>query len=91
MRAQHPKRVARDVGRRIAELRRELGATQQAFSERADVSLKYLQRVEAGSENLTIESLVKFGTLLRVDVIELFRPPQSPRGRPGRPARTRAP
>jgi transcriptional regulator with XRE-family HTH domain len=38
----------------VAERRRAYGLTQEQLAEKLDVSLKYLQRVEAGEENLTL-------------------------------------
>jgi transcriptional regulator with XRE-family HTH domain len=91
MRAASPDRVKRDVGRRISELRRALGSTQEALAEMAGVSLKYVQRVEAGRENMTLETIVKFANLLRAVPEALFEAPKSRVTRPGRPpSRTRS-
>ncbi|MGO9837360.1 MAG: helix-turn-helix domain-containing protein [Polyangiaceae bacterium] len=80
-------RVTRDVGRRIAELRRGRGLTQEQLSEELRVTLKYLQRCEAGKENLTIASLTKLANRLRVPISSLFAPPASREVRRGRPPR----
>lgn len=77
--------TARQVGRRIAELRRKRGRTQERLSEEAGMTLRYLQEVESGSQNLGILTLEKFADLLGVKVIELFRPPKSRKVRRGRP------
>jgi transcriptional regulator with XRE-family HTH domain len=61
--------------------------TQEEFSAEVGVSLRYLQQVEAGRENLTIESLVKLARHLRVLVAALFEPAQSQIRRRGRPSR----
>lgn len=79
-------RLIKDLGRRIAELRAARNWTQENLSTRLNVSLKYLQRVEAGYENLTVDSLYKIATKLRVDVADLFTPPASREVRRGRPA-----
>ena len=84
-----PARVAKDLGRRVAEIRRSAGLTQQQVAERADVSVKYLQRVEAGRENLTIRSLVWLAELLGARVADLFAAPAFREARLGRPARRR--
>lgn len=76
--------TSRDVGRRVAELRIKRELTQAQLAEEAEVSLRYLQSVEAGL-NLTLESLVKFANLFHVPVIELFKPPHTKASRPGRP------
>jgi transcriptional regulator with XRE-family HTH domain len=87
MRPADPNRVQKAVGRRIAELRRGRGLTQEQLADAVDTSLKYLQRIEAGSENLTIQSLVKLANALRAPLAALFEKPASVRRRrPGRPA-----
>lgn len=81
-------RVLRDLGRRIAELRQGLELTQEQLAEKAQLSIKYLQRVEAGRENLTVRSLVRLANLLRVAPIDLWQPPASRTIRRGRPKKT---
>ncbi len=78
MRRPTTQQVTEQVGRRIAELRRERGETQAQLAERLQVSIKYLQRVERGV-NLTIDSLVHLANHLDVGVRDLF---DAPRGRP---------
>jgi len=85
MAATDPDELIRDIGRRVAELRADLGLTQAELAERAGDSIKYLQRIEGGLENLTIRSLVKLAGLLDVEVIDLFAPPESREVRRGRP------
>lgn len=86
MAKQDPRRVLGDVGRRVAELRVARGMTQEELAERVlECSTKYLQRLEAGRENLTIESLVALANRLRVKVQALFDPPASRLVRRGRP------
>jgi transcriptional regulator with XRE-family HTH domain len=87
MASESAEEVKAAVGRRIAELRDARGWTQEGLAERALCSVKYLQSVERGDENLGITTLVKFAGLLRVRVADLFAAPASrgPR-KPGRPA-----
>jgi transcriptional regulator with XRE-family HTH domain len=80
-----PRKVIKNIGRRVAEERKRLGLTQASLAERAGVSLKYWQRVEAGRENLTIASLVRFANLVRVEPIDLLRQARLRNARPGRP------
>jgi transcriptional regulator with XRE-family HTH domain len=82
-----PERVLREVGRRIAELRIAKGLTQEQLAERLDVATRWVQGVEGGAENLTLGTLTTFCDVLRVPMIEVFRPPTSPKSKPGRPAR----
>ena len=64
-----------------------MGETQERFATRADLSWKYVQQIEAGSENLTIRSLVKLANLLRVGPSDLFAAPVEAERRIGRPVR----
>lgn len=82
----------RDVGARIAEERRARGLTQSQLAARVGSSDKHLQRVEAGSENLTLRTLASFAGALGIDPGALFRPPlEAARRRRGRPARPKSP
>ena len=92
MRRIEPYRVTRWVGGRIAERRRAFGLTQEQLAERLDVSVKYLQRVEAGTENLTIHSVVGLANALDVAPSYLLQQPrQAPHRKPGRPRTSSAP
>lgn len=90
MRDSDPERVKRDVGRRVAELRRKQGLTQAEIAEVVDVTVAYFARIEGGRENLTIESLAKLAGALSVRVSELFRAPRSRTVKRGRPKSRRA-
>jgi transcriptional regulator with XRE-family HTH domain len=85
MPALDPARVLERIGRRIAEVRAERGLTQAALAEELGVATRYVQRVEAGSENLTVETLVKFANALTVPLTDLFVQPTTRAPRPGRP------
>ncbi len=85
------------MGRRIAELRAGRGWSQAVFAERAGVSVRYIQSVEGGQENLTLASICAFADLLKAPVEALMdfsgaqpakrgRPPRA--GRQAQPGRT---
>ena len=77
--------TVKNVGRRVAELRVKSGLTQDQQAERLGFTLKYLQRIEGGGENLTVRSLVKIADAFGVPVTELFRKPRTKQAGPGRP------
>jgi len=79
------RRVLRAIGRRIAELRRDRAMTQESFAEELDVSVRYVQYIESGTENLTIETLVQLANCLRVGIADLVAAPSTSRARRGRP------
>ena len=83
-----PERVLRAVGRRVGELRRERGLTQEQLAEILELSVRYVQFVESGEENLTVTTLVKIANGLRVPVADLFAPPTKPKPGPGRPKKS---
>jgi transcriptional regulator with XRE-family HTH domain len=61
--------------------------TQQQVADRLDLTMRYVQRVEAGEENLTLESLAHLANALRVPLEALFVVPQPRKRRPGRPSK----
>jgi transcriptional regulator with XRE-family HTH domain len=75
------------IGRRVGEERAARELTQAAFAKRLGVGTRYLQRVEAGEENLTVDTLVVLATTLDLSVADLFRPPTQPKPRRGRPTK----
>lgn len=80
-------RLAQQVGRKIAETRRQGGLTQQDLATEVNTSVQWISRVENGEENLTLATMVKLANALGVSVQELFDPPASDptevrRGRP---------
>lgn len=85
MRRLDAERATADVGRRIAELRRQRGLTQERFAERLGIAANALQRIELGMQNLTIRSLVRLANGLGVPLASLFETPVSRAVRPGRP------
>lgn len=80
-----PAAILKNVGYRISEMRRERRLTKEAFATKADVTLKYIQRVESGSENLTLLSIVRFANILEKDLAEFLLPASLAPRKPGRP------
>jgi transcriptional regulator with XRE-family HTH domain len=59
--------------------------TQEQFAERYGATLKYIQRVEAGRQNVSVRTLVKLANALRTRTADLFIPPTTLQSNPGRP------
>jgi transcriptional regulator with XRE-family HTH domain len=78
-------RAIKDIGRRIAEVRRERGLTQEELAERLGLQSNNLQRIELGMQNLTIRSLVRVANGLGVGLATLVEAPANRIVRPGRP------
>ncbi|MBK7581139.1 MAG: helix-turn-helix domain-containing protein [Myxococcales bacterium] len=60
------------VGSAIKRARKLKALTQRKLAEAMNVSVQYLQAVEGGKQNLTIESILKFARALGVDRRELW-------------------
>lgn len=60
------------VGRNVARLRMERGITQEKLAEWVDVDRRSLQRIEAGSWNMTVDYLDRFRRALRCSWADLL-------------------
>lgn len=85
MRPSDAEKVARAVGRRIAELRRDQELTQEQFAVRLNVSIQHLRRIELAKTNLTLRTLVEIANVLAVPPIVLLEAPRTLTVRRGRP------
>ncbi len=61
------------LGKRINELRRQAGLTQEELGEAAGINYKYLGSIERGLENPSFKHLFRLARALRVPVEEIFR------------------
>lgn len=89
---QDAEEIARNIGRRTAEVRQEHEMTQQELATRLRATVQWISRIENGNENLTLATLVKLANVLEVAVIDLFAAPKSNprRSRRGRPKKVNA-
>jgi len=78
-------KLLRGVGRRLAELRRAAGMTQQELADAYGATPKYVRLVEGGSENLTLITMLRLARLVRADITDLLMPPATLRVTKGRP------
>lgn len=60
------------IGLRIKELRKRKGLSQEEVAEKAETSPNYVSRMERGTENPTLDMLIKISEALEVDMWELF-------------------
>lgn len=82
-----PEKVAKQIGRRIAELRRANGLTQGQVAERLGVTTPWVSRVERLGENLMVHTVVRIANAIGVEPKELWDKPGPgvPAVRRGRP------
>lgn len=65
------------MGKRIAQLREDMGMTQKQLADRADVSVTFLSEVENGKRNISMGKLVSIAEELETTTDYLARGTQS--------------
>jgi len=78
------KRAVRQLGKRVKELRTERGWTLEHAAEKSDMDLKHWQKIEAGTINTTMVTLVRMADGLGVDIGNLFASPTGSTKAPSR-------
>lgn len=68
------------VGRRVRELRRALGWSQERLGEGANLHPTYVGGIERGERNVSLDNLAKLSQALRVSLAELFDFPVEQKG-----------
>jgi transcriptional regulator with XRE-family HTH domain len=61
------------IGIRLKELRSRRNLTQEQLAERAGVNSKYINSIERGKENPTLDTFIKLAETLDVTIGEFFR------------------
>jgi transcriptional regulator with XRE-family HTH domain len=65
--------------------RRQRNLTQDELSKRADLDLRFVQRVERARTNLSVAVLLALADALKVDPTVLFKKAKMEPSKPGRP------
>lgn len=72
MEKKHPNLIK--IGKRIRELHKKRGYSQEDFAATAQLGRSYAGRVERGEQNLSVQSLIQIALTLKVEIEELFPP-----------------
>ncbi len=65
--------ICKQVGKKIAELRKESGLTQEKLAELASIDYKYLQKIEGSSPPaLRIDTLERIAKALKINPHKLL-------------------
>jgi transcriptional regulator with XRE-family HTH domain len=70
MRNKHPALIK--LGKRIRELRKTKGLSQESFADEVGLDRTYVGGIERGERNLTTLNLVRIALALEVEIGELF-------------------
>jgi transcriptional regulator with XRE-family HTH domain len=81
------KGVLKQLGLRIGEVRRAQKLTQDQAAERLGMHTPNYARIEQGAANVTVDTLVRISSALKVRVADLFQKPKIKRVKMGRPKR----
>jgi len=63
------------VGKRLRELRKLKGLSQEKMAEQAGINAKYYSEIERGKRNITLKVMEKIADNLGITIAELFRFP----------------
>lgn len=66
------KNIKAKVGSRVCELRKRLGLSQEAFADKAEVDRTFINHVENGRRNISIQNLEKIINALGVPFKDFF-------------------
>lgn len=67
-----PMEHLKSLGRKIGEIRRIKGITQEKLAEKADLTVSYISKIETGKKNPTISTINKISLGLDVEIYQLF-------------------
>jgi transcriptional regulator with XRE-family HTH domain len=79
----------RYVAANVRRARRREALTQEGLAELTGFEARYVQRIERGTENLSIESLARLAEVLATTPSALLRPAKLAPPKPGRPKTNR--
>ncbi|MBQ8168102.1 helix-turn-helix transcriptional regulator [bacterium] len=67
------KLIYKNIGKNIAEIRRQKGYTQESFAELMDKSWSSVAKLETGCQNISIGKLIEIAEYLNVDFKEFLK------------------
>jgi transcriptional regulator with XRE-family HTH domain len=70
-----PMSIKVNVGLRIRELRNQIGISQEALANKAEIDRTYVTDVENGRRNISIENLQKLVNALEIQFKDFFDAP----------------
>ncbi len=83
----HAEEVRTYLGANVRRLRNERGLTQEALAEAVGVELRTVARIEAGTANVVLSTLVDLADALGVKPGALLKQAEMPEVKRGRPRR----
>lgn len=66
--------ILKQFGKQVRDLRKAQGLSQEELAEKADLHYTYIGGVERGERNLSLKSIERIASALKIDIRELFMP-----------------
>lgn len=66
--------ILKQFGERVRDLRKAQGLSQEELAEKADLHYTYIGGVERGERNLSLKSIERIASALKIEIRELFMP-----------------
>ena len=64
--------ILKQFGKKVRDLRKAQGLSQEELAEKADLHYTYIGGVERGERNLSLKSIERIASALKIDIRELF-------------------
>jgi len=64
--------ILKQFGKQVRDLRKAQGLSQEELAEKADLHYTYIGGVERGERNLSLKSIERIASALKIDIIGLF-------------------
>lgn len=72
----HPRPVGREVGRRIAALRKDKSLTLEALAAGTGLNMSFLSKLERGQTSISVDNLREVAHFLGVEMVHFFSGPE---------------
>lgn len=70
--------VRKEIGKKIREIRKIKGLTQEELGEKANLSYKFIGELERGKVNVSLDSIDRISKALGIYIGDLFRKEKEP-------------
>lgn len=60
-------------GKRLSEIRKQKGVTQEQLADKVEVHRTYIGFIEQGKRNPSIANIYKISKALKIEIVELFK------------------
>jgi transcriptional regulator with XRE-family HTH domain len=71
-------KARKELGKKIREIRKIKGLTQEELGEKANLNYKFVGELERGKVNVSLDSLVRISKALEIYIGDLFRKVEEP-------------